>query len=142
MFVVIAQEAARLGLLIMIACHRISPEAWPGEGLWYDKARGYPEARVKESWSQVATALCAQWNGEGRAHGASTSPRSRAHLLPAVLLTRARRPRVPAVFAADLQNEPHAASWGKNIPGKVRAARPHMASSRALHAWRTRAQPH
>ena len=55
MFVVIAQEAARLGLLMMIACHRISPEAWPGEGLWYDKARGYPEARVKESWSQVAT---------------------------------------------------------------------------------------
>eukprot|EP00966_Prymnesium_polylepis_P173452 4012666-Prymnesium_polylepis.1 len=34
MFAVLAAEAARQGLLVMMACHRLSPRAWPGSGLW------------------------------------------------------------------------------------------------------------
>lgn len=36
MFQIIAREAGRQGLLILFACHRLSPDAWPGDGLWYD----------------------------------------------------------------------------------------------------------
>jgi endoglucanase len=80
MFGVLAREAAKRGMLVMIACHRINKDAWPGKGLWYDEALGFPETRVMESWSKIAAELCEHWN----------------------------------VFAADLQNEPHASSWGKN----------------------------
>jgi aryl-phospho-beta-D-glucosidase BglC (GH1 family) len=81
MFHIIAREAASRGILIMLACHRIKADAWPGKGLWYDDSIGFPESRVKESWSAIAKLLCSQWN----------------------------------VFAADLQNEPHSASWGKDM---------------------------
>ena len=81
MFGVIAREAARHGIIVLVACHRVTPEAWPGEGLWYDTKRGYTESTVRQSWSRVADALCGQWN----------------------------------VFGADLQNEPHASSWGKGL---------------------------
>ena len=81
MFGVLASEAARRGILVMIACHRINKGAWPGKGLWYDEALNFPEKRVMESWSKIAGQLCEHWN----------------------------------VFAADLQNEPHASSWGKGL---------------------------
>ena len=55
----------------------MSPEAWPGKGLWYDEH--ISEEKVMQSWSKVASALCPWWN----------------------------------VFAADLQGEPHSASWGR-----------------------------
>lgn len=83
MFLVLAEKAAKYGILVMMACHRLSPRAWPGDGLWFD--RGHPdrgpvsEERVKKSWTTIAEKLCDQWN----------------------------------VFAVDLQNEPHKASWGK-----------------------------
>ena len=77
MFAEIADIAARKGILIMMACHRINPHAWPGDGLWYGAE--VPESRVLESWDKIANALCGRWN----------------------------------VFAADLQNEPWAASWAK-----------------------------
>ena len=76
-----SRAAAKRGILIMVACHRVKHDAWPGAGLWYDDALGFSEAKVMESWALMASALCAQWN----------------------------------VFAADLQNEPHAASWGKGL---------------------------
>ena len=79
-FVVLAREAAKRGILVMIGCHRITHDAWPGDGLWYGS--GISESRVLESWSTLARALCGEWN----------------------------------VFAADLQNEPHSASWGKGLP--------------------------
>ena len=63
----------------MMACHRLEPNAWPGDGLWYSER--VSEAKVMQSWDTLAAALCAQWN----------------------------------VFAVDLQNEPHAASWGKGL---------------------------
>ena len=78
MFTMLAQAAAKRGLLVLFGCHRLSPTAWPGKGLWYDTDAGLDEARILESWDKVAAALCAEWN----------------------------------VFAVDLQNEPHAASWG------------------------------
>ena len=81
MFRVLAREAATRGILVMIACHRIQHDAWPGSGLWYDASLGFSEARVLQSWGKVASGLCGQWN----------------------------------VVAADLQNEPHAASWGKGL---------------------------
>ena len=77
MFVAIAQKAAKYGILVMMTCHRTTPTAWPGEGLWHDSH--ISERQALDSWSKVADALCSQWN----------------------------------VFAADLQNEPHTASWGK-----------------------------
>ena len=77
LFVALAEAAARYGLLVMMACHRLDAKAWPGDGLWYDGTT--PESRVMESWDLVAASLCGAWN----------------------------------VFAVDLMNEPHAASWGK-----------------------------
>ena len=64
----------------MMACHRTRPDAWPGDGLWYDGL--LDEDSVQRSWDFVAEKLCKQWN----------------------------------VFAVDLQNEPHASSWGKGNP--------------------------
>ena len=79
MFLRLAQYAGKHGILVMLTCHRTTPGAWPGDGLWYDK--DISEEDVLDSWSIVADELCAQWN----------------------------------VFAADLQNEPHKASWGKGL---------------------------
>jgi len=62
MFRAIARKAAARGMLVMIGCHRVRADAWPGKGLWYDDALGYPESRVKQSWSRVAAALCGEWN--------------------------------------------------------------------------------
>ena len=62
MFGVLASEAARRGILVMIACHRINKGAWPGKGLWYDEALNFPEKRVMESWSKIAGQLCEHWN--------------------------------------------------------------------------------
>ena len=76
MFLRMAQEAADQHLLVMMAAHRLRPDAWPGDGLWYDGR--LTEADVLDSWTKVANTLCTQWN----------------------------------VFAVDLMNEPHAASWG------------------------------
>ena len=30
------KRAADRGILVMLACHRLTPQAWPGTGLWYD----------------------------------------------------------------------------------------------------------
>ncbi|KAL1500419.1 hypothetical protein AB1Y20_013076 [Prymnesium parvum] len=80
MFQSIAERAASRGILVMIACHRLRPDAWPGGGLWYDEF--LDEGSVLRSWELLCAALCAQWN----------------------------------VVAADLQNEPHASSWGRGAP--------------------------
>lgn len=82
MFGALARAAATRGLLVLVACHRVAHDAWPGKGLWYDDARGVPEAVVRRSWGIMASALCSHWN----------------------------------IFAVDLQNEPHASSWGKGLP--------------------------
>lgn len=66
MFLVLAREAAKRGILVMIACHRINKDAWPGKGLWYDDALGFPESRVLASWTKVASRLCGQWNALAR----------------------------------------------------------------------------
>lgn len=60
MFLKLAQVAAEHGVLIMMACHRLTPSAWPGDGLWYDAV--ITEARVKKSWTMLAQKLCSQWN--------------------------------------------------------------------------------
>lgn len=62
MFSILAKEAAKRGILVMIACHRITPDSWPGKGLWYDNSLGFNEARVKQSWSALTGALCKEWN--------------------------------------------------------------------------------
>ena len=62
-FAKIAKAAARRGILVLIGCHRLKPDAWPGNGLWYDPYDAkLSEERVKESWSKVASELCEQWN--------------------------------------------------------------------------------
>jgi hypothetical protein len=62
MFLILAREAAERGILVMMACHRMTPEAWPGKGLWYDDELGFTEEVVKESWTKLASVLCKQWN--------------------------------------------------------------------------------
>ena len=52
MFLKLAQVAAEHGILILMACHRLKPDAWPGKGLWYDET--VTEERVKQSWSTLA----------------------------------------------------------------------------------------
>ena len=53
--------AAEYGILVTMACHRLTPDAWPGNGKWYDGT--VTEARVLASWSRVAAKLCGHWNG-------------------------------------------------------------------------------
>ena len=60
MFLKLAQEAAEHGVLVMTAAHRLSPDAWPGKGLWYDNH--ITEAFVLQSWNRIADKLCGQWN--------------------------------------------------------------------------------
>lgn len=62
MFAIIAREAAKRGILVMVACHRIRHDAWPGKGLWYDQDIGWPVERIKASWTKLAATLCGQWN--------------------------------------------------------------------------------
>jgi len=60
MFAELADCAARRGLLVMMACHRLNPKAWPGDGKWFDGT--ITEARVLQSWDKVAHMLCSRWN--------------------------------------------------------------------------------
>ena len=60
MFLRIAEVAARRGILILMAAHRLEPDAWPGEGLWYDSKMS--EAKVMESWDKISAKMCGQWN--------------------------------------------------------------------------------
>ena len=61
MFKKIAEVAAEHGILIMMAAHRLGPQDWPGNGLWYNAQIG--ENRVRESWSMIAQAMCHDsWN--------------------------------------------------------------------------------
>ena len=62
MFEKMAREASKRGILVMIACHRIKGDAWPGKGMWYDESLGFSEEVVKQSWSKLAKALCPHWN--------------------------------------------------------------------------------
>ena len=38
MFARLAEVGAEYGILVMMACHRLAPAAWPGDGLWYDSS--------------------------------------------------------------------------------------------------------
>ncbi len=60
MFKRIAEVAGEHGIIIMIACHRLKPAAWPGDGKWFDET--ITEDKVKDSWGNVARKLCNQWN--------------------------------------------------------------------------------
>ena len=60
MFQKLAEEAAKYGILVMMANHRLKPDAWPGDGLWFDA--DITEKRVKDSWTKIARRLCDQWN--------------------------------------------------------------------------------
>lgn len=58
MFRYIALEAAKRGILVLMACHRLAPAAWPGKGLWFDDESGMDEERVMLSWDRLSEALC------------------------------------------------------------------------------------
>ncbi|KOO33783.1 cellulase 2 [Chrysochromulina tobinii] len=62
MFTILCREAAKRGMLVMVAAHRLRHDAWPGKGLWYDDDIGWPVSRVKTSWSKLAAVLCGEWN--------------------------------------------------------------------------------
>jgi endoglucanase len=58
-----SRAAAPRGLLVLVAAHRLSPDAWPGDGLWYDDE--FTEQTVKDDWTKLAAELCGQWNVVG-----------------------------------------------------------------------------
>ena len=60
MFAKITDVAAEHGILIMMAAHRLTPTAWPGNGLWYSEE--VSEARVLESWDLIMQKMCGKWN--------------------------------------------------------------------------------
>ena len=61
MFKKIAEVAAEHGILVLMAAHRLGPNDWPGNGLWYNDV--IDEDRVKQSWTQLAQAMCHDsWN--------------------------------------------------------------------------------
>eukprot|EP00966_Prymnesium_polylepis_P177823 4117984-Prymnesium_polylepis.1 len=60
MFKQLAISAAESNILILLAAHRVSPEAWPGDGLWYDSS--ISEQSTMDSWTKIAEELCGQWN--------------------------------------------------------------------------------
>ena len=111
MFVKLAEVAAEHGVLVMMACHRLNKDAWPGDGLWFDKTT--TEQRVLDSWSKVAAKLCSQWNvfavrarvlrGRAQRWGMKHTPLTHASC-------------VSSLAQVDLQNEPHSASWAKGDP--------------------------
>ena len=56
MFQLLARAAAKRGILVMMACHRLHPAAWPGHGLWYDPEGPITEEVVLRSWCATRTA--------------------------------------------------------------------------------------
>ena len=65
-FAEIAKAAARRGILIVLACGRISPSLAPGaqgSGSWYSDS--ISEDLVLRSWQRMAKTTCALWNVVG-----------------------------------------------------------------------------
>ena len=65
MFKVIAEAAARHGVLVMLVAHRLSTTNYDqvvkqGGYKWYTNE--WTVSRVKQSWEKVAATLCSQWN--------------------------------------------------------------------------------
>jgi aryl-phospho-beta-D-glucosidase BglC (GH1 family) len=67
MLAAISQEAARHGIVVLLANHQIKsgyPDEWPGEwdGNWFDET--YQPERILELWTKLATRLCNDdlWN--------------------------------------------------------------------------------
>ena len=52
--------AANERLLVVLSAHRLTPTAWPGDGLWY--SREIPESTVLASWGKLAEEFCGSWN--------------------------------------------------------------------------------
>lgn len=58
----IADAAAKHNILVVLACDRLSADAFPGNGLWYEEHGALDEAATQDSWSRLAQALCGKWN--------------------------------------------------------------------------------
>jgi hypothetical protein len=80
MLVIVTRAAARHGILVMPACHRLKRSYrkilfddddddvdqldWPGtwDGWWFDIAAGFSQTTVGQLWNEVARTLCTEWN--------------------------------------------------------------------------------
>ena len=60
MFDKIAEVASDYGILILMAAHRLGPNDWPGNGLWYNGQ--ITEEKVLQSWTKISEKLCGRWN--------------------------------------------------------------------------------
>ena len=60
MFDKIAEVASDFGILILMAAHRLGPNDWPGNGLWYNGR--ITEDIVLQSWTKISERLCGRWN--------------------------------------------------------------------------------
>ena len=67
----VIREAAKRGILILLACHRLRrfyadgdhaewPRGW--DGWWFDDQHGLPMAKVQSLWGEMATIFCSEWN--------------------------------------------------------------------------------
>ena len=86
MLLTVTRLAARRGILVLLACHRIRrfysdgihaewPTGW--DGWWFDDKVGLGMAKMESLWQEMAHVFCGEWN----------------------------------VFASDLFNEPSVARW-------------------------------
>ena len=55
----VAEEAAKRGLVVALACTRLAPNDRPGNGLWYSHA--VPEDAVLRSWSSSLPRMAPAW---------------------------------------------------------------------------------
>ena len=62
MLLAVVDAAAKRNIIVVLACDRLSPEAFPGEGLWYEQHGALDEAATLDSWSRLATVMCGKWN--------------------------------------------------------------------------------
>ena len=63
MLVEFVSELAARGMLVIMACGRVSATSSPEsaeEGLWYNSA--VSDAQILKSWESIASVLCTEWN--------------------------------------------------------------------------------
>lgn len=130
MLVLLVEAAARRNVLVLIACGRLAADYWPGSGLWYDDSIGISEESVLASWSEVLGATSQMLAATSPALSAATLRAAAAGIdsLTGTSTCSADGPLPDApqvastlcgqwnVFAADLMNKPHEATWAMGNP--------------------------
>ena len=105
----IASQAAEYGLLVLIACHRTTPSAWPGQGKWY----------MGRSPRRACCRAGPSWRARCAGTGTSSRPTSR--------MSRGRR----AGAGARQRLERRGVAIGNHVPASTALAHPCRGCRRA-----------